>query len=472
MEIGVIGAGVTGLATALELSKIGHRVTIIERDETPMPNTSEEAFFWDRSGAPQVRHSHALLGRLHNLLRDNHPEVLSMLLDVGATEICLTDHMPDTLDDRNLIEDDKDLRMLAARRTTFEWVLRNVVMENPDVEIQTGKGVSGLRLEESSIPKVTGVYFEDESDQGFDSVIAANGRRSTAPNWLTEAGISLPDEEVEDTGIIYYSRFYKLPEGVDLPVGDRLVAGDLGYLKYGVFWGDNNTFSITFATSDTDKTFWGIRDPETFERVVRLIPAAEQWLNLDAEALTGVHSMAGLLNRKRTLRNNDEMVVDGFHLIGDALICTNPLYGRGCSTGFWQAHLLGQSISANIGDSVAQGEQFSLEVEKNILPWYNASVESDRSSRSAANSEPDEISVMKRSILKEGLIPATQTSTEVWRAFMKMMNLLADPSILSEPEISAEIMRVWAERDQRKPEPSLGPSREEMIGLLGLVPNG
>ena len=182
--------------------------------------------------------------------------------------------------------------------------------------------------------------------------------------------------------------------------------------------------------------------------------------------------MAGLLNRKRTLRNNDEMVVDGFHLIGDALICTNPLYGRGCSIGFWQAHLLGQSISANIGDSVAQGEQFSLQVEKNILPWYNASVESDKSSRSAANSEPDEISVMKRSILKEGLIPATQTSTEVWRAFMKMMNLLADPSILSEPEISAEIMRVWAERDQRKPEPSLGPSREEMIGLLGLVSNG
>ena len=45
MEIGVIGAGVTGLATASELSKIGHRVTIIERDETPMPNTCEEAFF-------------------------------------------------------------------------------------------------------------------------------------------------------------------------------------------------------------------------------------------------------------------------------------------------------------------------------------------------------------------------------------------------------------------------------------------
>ena len=48
MKFGVIGAGVTGLATALELSKAGHDVTIIERDQTPMPKTHDEAFEWDR----------------------------------------------------------------------------------------------------------------------------------------------------------------------------------------------------------------------------------------------------------------------------------------------------------------------------------------------------------------------------------------------------------------------------------------
>ena len=62
MKFGVVGAGVTGLATALELSKNGHSVTIIERDQTPMPETYDEAFQWNRRGAPQVRHSHALLG--------------------------------------------------------------------------------------------------------------------------------------------------------------------------------------------------------------------------------------------------------------------------------------------------------------------------------------------------------------------------------------------------------------------------
>lgn len=472
VKVGVIGAGVTGLAATLELSKAGHHVTVIERDKTPMPETCEEAFFWDRRGAPQVRHSHALLGRLHNLLRDNHSEVLKKLLGVGATEICLTDHMPDTLDDRTLIDEDKNLRMLAARRTTFEWVLRNIVIENPDVEIQTGNGVSGLLIEESSIPKVTGVSFKDGTSQAFDCVIAANGRRSMAPNWLTEAGVSVPAEELEDTGIIYYSRFYKLPDGVDLPVGDRLVAGDLGYLKYGVFWGDNNTFSITFATSDTDKTFWGVRDSEMFENVVRLIPAAAEWLDLEAKPITEVHSMAGLLNRKRTLRDSNKMIVNGFHMVGDALICTNPLYGRGCATGFWQAHLLGEAIREHPNDLTSQGEHFALSMEENILPWYNASVESDRSSRSAINSDgQDEVSEMKRSILKEGLIPATRTSATVWRAFMKMMNLLADPKVLSEPEVFSEVMKTWETRDQRVPDPPLGPSREEMVEVLQLSEN-
>ena len=87
MKFGVIGAGVTGLATALELSKVGHDVTIIERDKTPMPKTHDEAFEWNRRGAPQVRHSHALLGRLHNILRDNHPEVCLLYTSPSPRDI-------------------------------------------------------------------------------------------------------------------------------------------------------------------------------------------------------------------------------------------------------------------------------------------------------------------------------------------------------------------------------------------------
>ena len=44
----IVGGSVTGLGAALALSADGHRVTILERDATPMPASHVEAFEqWD-----------------------------------------------------------------------------------------------------------------------------------------------------------------------------------------------------------------------------------------------------------------------------------------------------------------------------------------------------------------------------------------------------------------------------------------
>jgi 2-polyprenyl-6-methoxyphenol hydroxylase-like FAD-dependent oxidoreductase len=74
MQIVVVGGGVAGLGSALVLARQGHDVTVIERDDTPMPTSADDAFEWDRRGAPQVRHSHAFLARLTGLLRREHPD--------------------------------------------------------------------------------------------------------------------------------------------------------------------------------------------------------------------------------------------------------------------------------------------------------------------------------------------------------------------------------------------------------------
>ena len=99
MKIVVVGAGIAGLGSALALARDGHSVTVLERDATPMPASADEAFLWARRGAPQVRHSHAMLARLRNLLRDRCPEVLQALLDAGATEMPFTQNLPETLTD-------------------------------------------------------------------------------------------------------------------------------------------------------------------------------------------------------------------------------------------------------------------------------------------------------------------------------------------------------------------------------------
>ena len=85
----VIGSGITGLATALRaVAERGLTVTLLERDAEPATDTASEAFTrWQRKGASQVRHSHVFLGRLRNLLRDRHPELLAELLAAGAREL-------------------------------------------------------------------------------------------------------------------------------------------------------------------------------------------------------------------------------------------------------------------------------------------------------------------------------------------------------------------------------------------------
>jgi phytoene dehydrogenase-like protein len=84
----VIGGGITGLAAARVLTDRGARVTLLERDVEPVVESAGEAFAsWKRPGAPQIRHSHAFLGRLRALLRDRYPDLLRALLDAGASEL-------------------------------------------------------------------------------------------------------------------------------------------------------------------------------------------------------------------------------------------------------------------------------------------------------------------------------------------------------------------------------------------------
>ena len=71
----------------------GARVTILERDPEPSLGSADEAFAtWDRKGAAQVRHSHAFLGRLRNLLRERYPALLDALLAAGARELKMIDN--------------------------------------------------------------------------------------------------------------------------------------------------------------------------------------------------------------------------------------------------------------------------------------------------------------------------------------------------------------------------------------------
>jgi 2-polyprenyl-6-methoxyphenol hydroxylase-like FAD-dependent oxidoreductase len=476
MQIAVVGAGVGGLAAALALGRAGHTVTVVERDDTPMPASADEAFRWDRRGAPQVRHSHAFLARLRNILLERYPDVHAALLAAGAEEMRFGDDLPPTIVDFERLPADDELVMIAARRTTFEWVLRRTVLAEAGVSIRTGNGVVGLTGRDGH---ADGVVLDDGSELSADLVVLASGRRLDVDEWLTAIGGHAVTEEVDDTGIVYFSRFYALRPGADRPARSGLIGGDLGYVKYGVFVGDNRSFSITLAipTDDTELRR-RLSDPVAFDHAARGLVAAAEWLDGRSEPLTDqVHAMAGLLNRWRDFVIDGEPVAIGVVPVGDAVVCTNPLYGRGCSTAFWSAQLLADAVAAHPGDTRAVALAHDQALADQIRPWYRSTVVQDLEAKRVAASilagdDPDgdtsDPRTFMRAVFRDGLAPAMRTDSHVLRAVVRSLNLLSSPDALSEDaDVSARVLAVFNDRDNRPPEPVLGPAtRDEFVGTL------
>ncbi len=466
MRIVITGAGVSGLMASLFLARDGHDVVLLERDATPLPEDAEAAFEWDRRGATQVRHPHAFLGLLRNLLRDDLPDVMADLVAEGAQDVNWLDFAPDTLD---LIPQpgDEDLGMIASRRTTFEWVLRRAALRTDRVELRDGVKVTGLLTAEgTSPPRVVGVKTES-GDIAADFVVDAGGRHSGIRTLLGDIGVKFPEER-HDTDMAYLSRFYRLLPDAELPDNAVFTGGTTGYLGYGIFRGDGRTFSVTIAIGTDDKELRELIVGPRFDVAAGMLPAGKPWLAQGAsEPIAPMHVMASTINRKRDLVVDGQPLVLGYQAIGDALICTNPLYGRGCSLGSVQAKMLAAAIREHGDDLQAVALQMHDEAETVIVPWYNASVVQDDAAREARKSGPGQTLTGAASILAEGLLPLTRTDAYVARAFFRMVNLLSPPDTLfTDPEIMRKAMEHWALRDTRPPEVVLGPARDELIAAL------
>jgi hypothetical protein len=198
-----------------------------------------------------------------------------------------------------------------------------------------------------------------------------------------------------------------------------------------------------------------------------MLPAGAPWLAPGvAEPIAPMHLMASTINRNRELVVDGKPVVLGYQAIGDALICTNPLYGRGCSLGAVHAKLLTAAAGEHGADYEALALRMHDDAAREITPWFRASVTQDDAARAARQAGPG-AAAGAASILTEGLLPLTRIDAGVARKFFRMVNLLSPPDTLfNDPEIMQKAMEHWLKRDQRPPEPVMGPPREELIAAL------
>jgi 2-polyprenyl-6-methoxyphenol hydroxylase-like FAD-dependent oxidoreductase len=450
----IVGGGVGGLTAALALGRAGHDVTVLERDPLPATADAEQAFAAERRGAPQAHQTHGFLARMQVLLRERFPDVLEALLAAGATTTPTTANLgePEPGDD--------DLRVIIIRRTTLEWVLRTAALAEPGVEIRTAAPVAGVAGAQGT---VTGVVLDDGTAVDADVVVAATGRRGDVPGWLGRLGVDVP-ETIHESGLMYVTRWYRLPAGFDVLSLDPKLGGDLGFVKYLGVPGDGDTLSITLAIRPDDRDLRSaLADPAGFERACRLLPGPDQFFSgPELEPVGDVRPMGGLLNRLRRFVDADGLpTVLGFHAIGDAHTCTNPLYGRGCSLAMVQAVLLADAVRAFPGDPAGRASAYEAACAREVEPWFHASVEMDTMGADPAGGIADPESPMAR------VFAAAQTDPVLGRGFARLWNLIATPGELAaDPQYLERVAHVMANPDRYPIPPREGPSRHELLDAL------
>ena len=436
----IIGGGITGLAAALMLRVRDARVTVLERDPEPSLASASEAFAtWDRKGAVQVRHSHAFLGRLRSLLRERYPELLDALLAAGARELKMMEHPPHALRGLKPEPGDAELVALGCRRTTFEWVTRRFVVAHGDVTVVPNATVRSLVAADTALaPCVTGVRCavgDQEHELHADMVVDASGRTSGAVKWLAAIGARPVHEELEQSGVVYYTRFYRmLPGATEPPPSEHPTAADFNWVKYAVFPADDHTFSITLATPLAFPRLKVLAKVGAFDEMVHAIPALRPWVDPSVSEPIGdpahpVQAMGGLINRLRHFVDAQGPLAVGFFVLGDAAYCTNPLYGRGCAQGFLHAELLGRALDEHPRDLGAAAMALDRGARAEIEPFYRASVIADRDAvRKAEGRQPRRLKQrLQAKFFEDGVGPATRCDPVVFRAFIRMMNMLETP---------------------------------------------
>ncbi|ETX04802.1 FAD-dependent oxidoreductase [Candidatus Entotheonella palauensis] len=481
----IAGGSIAGLATALALSRIGQDVVVLEQDAPPPPGSPQELFTtWKRRGVPQLRHSHGFLARMRNLLRDRYPDLLDALLAEGAQEQTFEGSLPPVLAPANQpAPDDDDLTSLLCRRTTFERVLHAYVSEQPRVELHSGVKVRGIRHTlDNSVPRLTGLTLqqgETYEDMATETIIDATGRLSPFPAWLRDLGVEFL-EDWHETGIVYYTRYYRLLDGVEAPKRtNHSSMGDLGYLKFGVFPGDQQTFSLTLAIPTVETDLRILKNNDVFSQVCQRLPAFTPWLDPKcSEPATNVYVMGGLRNTYRQFVVDNQPVVRGFLAVGEAAIHTNPLYGRGCSLSFLHAHLLADAV-ATYPHETARARSFHHATQQQLQPFYDVAVKRDetnlrRAQQNMAGPPPPRLRErLMRSFVQHGLATAMRGDLNVRRAFLRDFHMLDLPNVaIRRPSVILGILRFWLRGKRRNAHlytPSAGPSRGEMRRVLGLA---
>jgi hypothetical protein len=272
-------------------------------------------------------------------------------------------------------------------------------------------------------------------------------------------------EDVEDSGFIYYTRYYRSRDG-GMPEFRAPLLTPVGTFSVITLPGDNGTWSVTIFISAGDRPLKRLRDPRLWTALLAACPLHAQWL--EGEPITDVFAMGGIVDRYRRFMVADQPIVTGIAALGDAWACSNPSLGRGMSFGLVQAQRLRDVIRDDLADPGQFAETWDAVTEAELTPWYRETVAEDRDRfaeiEALRNGIEPERQPGSSNALRRALLAAVQRDPDVLRTFLAPRCCLTPLREAFADQGFVERI-VELARDSPTPPPA-GPDRAQLLSLL------
>ncbi|MFJ4633683.1 FAD-dependent oxidoreductase [Streptomyces sp. NPDC088847] len=370
----IIGAGPTGLVTAMLLAADGHRVTVFDQDQALDEGSAGSHSSRSRRGVGQFDAAHVLSPLGYRVLQRELPDVETLLLDRGGRQHNMIAGALHRIPRSEPSAADARFDTVAARRPVLEAALFAAAECRSGISVKHGIQVKGLITENTSkrgIPHVTGVVLAHGVQVFGDLVIAASGRGG-----LTR---TLPDAVNADRSgrsWRYFTRHFRAandhtPSHMPWPLHHHNSVSII------VVPGDSGTWSLTFVTSGDDQQLRRLRQGAAWHRAIALYPDLEPWSR--GEPVGHGIAVGGIRSIRRRLVDNGQPLVTGLVALGDAWGTTNPQFGLGMSLGIIHATLLRDTLrnaAQSSPDELASG--FDAVTEQNLEPVRSGLAEWDR----------------------------------------------------------------------------------------------
>ncbi|WP_319431775.1 FAD-dependent oxidoreductase [Mycobacterium sp. RTGN5] len=451
----VLGAGIAGLLAAGALTEFYESVTVVDRDG--LPDHAEQ-----RTGVPQGRHLHSLLGRGTQAMGELFPGFLGELAAAGA----VVDDSDDLsrlyvrvgryeLNPLGRLADPKPLAAYQASRPFVEFHLRRRVAALANVTILDRRNVVAPVIAGDAVTGVRIINRDSGSAATLPAelVVDTTGRAGRTAHFLANQDFGVvPEERIPPTGG-YSSQLLSIPPG---RISQRMLFVNQGSRAPGALMVayEHDTWMLAIACPAE----WG-SPPKNFAELMqsaqRLLPATIMAGLRDA---TCVGEISISRNTGAVWRRYDRMsrLPSGLVILGDALCSLNPLHGQGMTMAAVEALALRDCLRA--GDADLPQRFFSAAAE-HIGPVWATNRANDRPpSPGTARSSSRRLGAW----IQHAVLQAASTDIAVAERIMRVRGLIDPPARLREPSLLARVVLANLRYPRRTQQATATPSHSSV----------